>query len=141
MRFCIRCGAELSESSENLSMTYHKILRYIKVFLALTAVTTFYMTFSNDFTIYRSIDQIFYLLEFILISLSFFYHNKKSGVIYFFLWGYAELGLYFVILLVAYNQGSVIASMIDQIVSYTIGSMFFLIPTYLYYKKRYNLLS
>lgn len=127
---------------EELGMTYHKALIIIEAFLSVTALTSFITSFETPFSTARTIAQVFYIVELVLLMIGILRHSYKDGVYWFLGWGIIEL-VYQCVTLYAYaSMGftTVEQALINGIM-YAFTTALFLVPTYLYYKKRKALLK
>lgn len=123
------------------SMKFHSIFIYIKGFLLVTAFTNLYMLFDRELSIIRTIDQGFYLMMVILLSVSLIKHRSKVGVYLFYVYAMIELSLSYVTWVYAYINHSLTQDITTLVLSYTLGTLAYLIPIAIYYKKRLRYLN
>lgn len=133
---------EVIENAEKdgFSMTYHSVLCLIEVLLIIRCLFAFFSTFASAYD-GRWIDQTFYIVEFILATLALVFHSKKNGCIALCMFILVYYGQNIVVFLVAKAGNINVPNMNTQFISYTFGALVWLIPTILYYKKRWKYLK
>lgn len=123
------------------SMKFHSIFIYIKGFLLVTAFTNLYMLFDRELSIIRTIDQGFYLMMVVLLSVSLIKHRSKVGVYLFYVYAMIEISLSYVTWVYTYINHSLTQDITTLVLSYTLGTLAYLIPIAIYYKKRLRYLN
>lgn len=123
------------------SMKFHKLLIYIKGFLLITAFTNLFMLFDRNLSVMRVFDQIFYLVMVITLSISLLSHKRKIGVYLFYSYAMIELSLSYVTWGYAYVQNTLNQEITTLVLSYTLGTLAYLVPIVIYYNKRLKYLK
>lgn len=132
----------LAQRADSLGvpMAYHSVLFALKIFLTVRCVTSFAMSFFNDATVWRTADQVFYVLMAASLMLSLAWHDRKAGVISCFVFMTLELGMNFAVFGIASAAGIAVPDMNMKLFSWVLGSLAWAVPTALYYRKRWGLL-
>ncbi|MDR1794062.1 MAG: hypothetical protein LBR25_01515 [Erysipelotrichaceae bacterium] len=119
-------------------MLFHKVLIVIKFLFAFMTIYNFMTSFGYPEGFYRTVSQVFYVLMIFCLVNSLFMHDAKKGVYFFIAYFVFEYLFYFWPLL---DQKNFSQSLIDQAVTYLLGSLFIVIAVVVYYKKRWAILK
>lgn len=117
---------------------YHQLLYFAKWFVMVFALIDLVSGFGHEMTRALMIDQCFTLVKIILLVASVFMHDRKAGLWLFTVFMAAELGYFYLIVLLSGNVSGMFS---QQVSSYTIGTLVILVPTLLYYRNRQELLK
>lgn len=122
------------------AMTWHSVLFVLKLFLVVRCVVTFATSFMNEAGLYRNVDQVFYVVMSILLVLSLWKHDHKSGVVLYYVFLVVEAVQTILVYVVAMQGGLAIPDMNTKLVSLLLGTVVMAVPTAVYYAKRWKIL-
>lgn len=119
-------------------MAYHNVLYFLKWAVMLFAAADLVTLFFHPYSAGRTADQIFAAVKIILLAVSVIRHNSRAGFCSLIAYFAAELGYF----LVVYSSiGANASAFSNQAWDYVLGTFLILIPTVIYYKKRWALLK
>lgn len=124
--------------SKRISMAYHQFLYFAKIFLIFFAAVDFISMFSHELTDARILEQVFAVGKAAVLLLSVLFHEKKSGAVLLCVYFTAELAWFYMIVLLS---GAHMGMFSGQVWDYSCGTALILIPTVLYYSKRWKSLT
>ncbi len=123
-------------------MGFHRFFQMLKIVLgAFQLLSLIQILIDGNISGYRLIDAACYGLFAALLFGSAWLHQKKTGVYLFFAYGVLELAYAMTSVLISIRNFGMSQELSSRLISYPIGSAVFLIPVYLYYKKRMYLLK
>lgn len=130
---------EMAEE-KGFPMTWHSVLFVLKLFLVVRCVVTFVTSFMNDGGLYRTIDQLFYVLMSVSLVLSLWKHDHKAGVVLYYAFLILEAVQTILVYVVAMQGGLSISDMETKLFSLLAGTVVMAVPTAFYYAKRWKIL-
>lgn len=126
--------------STDLSMTYHLIMMILKFALVFRTFWNLVSTFMNEYSVYRTVDQAFYILMIIVIAVSIWKHEHKIGVYTVLGFGIIDLIFQIAVLFTANIQNITLSDMWLQYLWLGVIALWE-IATILYYRKRWSILK
>ena len=138
-----KTGSETVQKAEKagFSTTYHQVLLVVELFFCMRNVLNLITSFMNPAGTDRTVDQIFYVVMFVLALISVIWHDRKAGVISLHVFIVLELAWTCFIYMVAGYRGLDVPDLNEKMFSWTLGSMAWFVPTFLYYRKRWRFLK
>ena len=128
-------------SENEIPMNYHKILYLVEAYFIFRGIMDIISSFMVTYSIYRTIDQLFYVACILTCALGIWKHNYKSGVISFFLFLIVDYGLSLLTYFVSSTSSNPLPKDGTTLLSFTIISVIWFIASFIYYKKRWSLLK
>ena len=119
-------------------MAYHNVLYFLKWAVMLFAIADLVTLFFHPYSYGRTADQIFAAVKIILLAVSVIRHNSRAGFCFLLAYFAVELGYF---LFIYDNIGANADVFYNQVWDYSLGTIIILVPTVIYYKKRWSLLK
>jgi hypothetical protein len=126
--------------SANLSMTYHMVMMILELFLAFRTFWNLFSTFMNGYSVYRTIDQVFYVLLLLTVAVSIWKHDHRTGVFAILGFGIIDLIFQNIVLIAANMHGIAVPDLWLQYLWFALIAVWE-IATVLYYRKRWSILK
>lgn len=122
------------------SMTYHGVLLILELFLAGRSFWNLVGTFMNEYSLYRTVDQVIYVVLMVVAICAIWKHDHRTGVI--FVSVFAAIDLFFQIFILMETVRLQLTT-IDYFAEFVwLGIIVgWCVVTILYYRKRWSLLK
>jgi len=120
---------------------WHKLLLWVKIILIVSILGNIYYCLHDGLNGSDIYDFIFQIICLVLMAGSTFLHERKKGVYLFFGYGIFELLYQLLVSFLAYRNGIFQDTVGNRLFEYVALSAVILIPTFIYYKKRIQLLK
>lgn len=128
-------------NTTEMPMNYHKILYLIEGYFIFKNIMDIVTSFMLPYSLYRTIDQIFYAVCIVFCAFGIWKHNTKKGVIAFFLFLLTDLGLAILTYIVSSTSSNPLPDAGTTLLSFCIVSAIWCIASAVYYRKRWSLLK
>ena len=120
---------------------WHNILIFIKLILIISVIGNIVAFSSDGISSADTADLAVNAVFLVLLVLTTVFHGYKKGVYFFFAYGILEVLYVIVISAIAAGKGIFAEAVGNRLIEYILFSALILIPTFVYYRKRMDLLK
>ena len=128
-------------NTTEMPMNYHKILYLIEGYFIFKNIMDIVTSFMLPYSLYRTIDQIFYVSCILFCAFGIWKHNTKKVVISFFLFLSADFSLAVLTYIVSSTSSNPLPDAGMTLLSFCIVTVIWFTASVVYYKKRWSLLQ